>query len=212
MRTRSGKWSWGGPRGGSASIANPCTVSARTCAGQAVWAAVQVNPRTCAALWNSPQRGTFTCWSGFRPQLQPSLWLGARPGELTRIGSQRRDWFAGAARRRPTFVTGSELRSSAETLGAGRTACASTRRKAGRCSCADLAVFRYDRRAQPSERQSQRSRKSEQIYRPVYIAEASARFRQAVSDRSSIRRKASRTSGRIISQYRSTRTSCWAWP
>src|SRR4051812_33724230 len=45
--------------------------------------------------------------------------LGARPGELTQIGSQPRDWLRAQLAGAPPLLTGGELRSSAETLARG---------------------------------------------------------------------------------------------
>ena len=45
--------------------------------------------------------------------------LGARPGELAQIGSQPRDWLRAQLAGAPPLLTGSELRSSADTLARG---------------------------------------------------------------------------------------------
>jgi uncharacterized protein (DUF1800 family) len=92
--------------------------------------------------------------------------LGARPGELGRIGSEPRDWLRAQLAGAPPLVTGSELRTSAETLARALEARRERRANAG------AAVLKLG-----------------QVYRPVYVAEASARFRQAVStDRSFVER------------------------
>jgi uncharacterized protein (DUF1800 family) len=101
--------------------------------------------------------------------------LGARPGELDRIGSQPREWLRAQLAGSPPLLMDSELRNSADILAqalevrrelraAKRAAAASADSEAPGAANAVAAV-----------------KKVGQIYRPVYLAEASARLRQAVS-------------------------------
>jgi len=96
--------------------------------------------------------------------------LGARPGELAQIGSQSNDWLRAQLAGTPPLVTGAELHTSAETLGHA------------------LEVRRELRAAKRSAADSPdqanavaAALKLGQFYRPVYAAEATARFREAVT-------------------------------
>jgi uncharacterized protein (DUF1800 family) len=96
--------------------------------------------------------------------------LGARPGELAQIGSQPRDWLRAQLAGAPPLLTGSELRSSADTLARGLEVRRELR-EAKRAAATDSATEANAVAALT---------KVGQVYRPVYIAEASARFGQAV--------------------------------
>jgi uncharacterized protein (DUF1800 family) len=100
--------------------------------------------------------------------------LGAKPGELTQIGSQPRDWLYAQLSGAAPLLTGPELHSSAETLSRG------------------LEVRRELRAAKrtAAEATSDSDDKSNaiaavmkigQVYRPIYVAEATARLRQGVT-------------------------------
>jgi len=99
--------------------------------------------------------------------------LGAKPGELAQIGSQPRDWLYAQLSGAAPLLTGPELHSSAETLARGlevrRELRAAKRAAAEATSDSDdkanaVAAFM----------------KIGQVYRPIYIAEATARLRQGV--------------------------------
>jgi len=97
--------------------------------------------------------------------------LGARPGELTQIGSQPRDWLRAQLAGAPPLLTGGELHSSAETLARGL----EVRRE-----------LREAKRAAAAEPPTEANAvaalmKVGQVFRPIYVAEVSARFAQAVS-------------------------------
>ena len=107
--------------------------------------------------------------------------LGARPGEVTQIGSQPRDWLRAQLAGGAPLLTGAELRSSAETLARGL----DVRRelRAAKRAAADeqtSSVSGTDESAAQANAVAALM-KVGQIYRPIYIAEASARFRQGVS-------------------------------
>jgi uncharacterized protein (DUF1800 family) len=104
--------------------------------------------------------------------------LGARPGELAQIGSHSPDWLRAQLSGAPPLVTDSELRSSAETLARALDARRDLR-AAKRAAAAERTSQSSDRADAPN--QVAALTKVGQIYRPVYIAEASARFRQAVN-------------------------------
>ena len=125
--------------------------------------------------------------------------LGARPGEIAQIGSQPRDWLRSQLAGAPPLVTGAELHSSAETLARGmdlrRELRAAKRAAAAERGVAAGSGAGAERGAAP-ERTSLGSgttasgdeanavaalMKIGQVYRPIYVAEASARFRQGVS-------------------------------
>jgi uncharacterized protein (DUF1800 family) len=97
--------------------------------------------------------------------------LGAKPGELAAIGTHPRDWLVAQLAGSPPLLTGPELRSSAETLARGLDA----RRE-----------LRAARRAAADSDDNQASAvaallKVGQIFRPVYVAEARARFSEGVA-------------------------------
>lgn len=97
--------------------------------------------------------------------------LGARPGELAQIGSDPKGWLRAQLAGGPPLVTGSQLRSSAETLARGLDV-RNELRAAKRAALVEGAA---------TAEQAAALMKVAQVYRPVYIAEASARFRQAVT-------------------------------
>jgi uncharacterized protein (DUF1800 family) len=103
--------------------------------------------------------------------------LGARPGELAQIGSHAPDWLRAQLAGAPPLVMDSELRSSAETL--ARALDARRELRAAKRAAAERTSLSSDTTDTPN--QVAALTKVGQIYRPVYIAEASARFRQAVS-------------------------------
>jgi uncharacterized protein (DUF1800 family) len=107
--------------------------------------------------------------------------LGARPGELDRIGYEARDWLRAQLAGGPPLVTDSELRSSAETLARALDARRELR-AAKRAAAAERTPQTSDATETPNQANAVAALMNVgQIYRPVYIAEASARFRQAVS-------------------------------
>jgi uncharacterized protein (DUF1800 family) len=98
--------------------------------------------------------------------------LGAKPSELTQIGSQPRDWLYAQLSGAAPLLTGPELHSSAETLARG------------------LDVRRELRAAKRAAAEADSDDKANavasvmkigQIYRPIYVAEATARFHQSVT-------------------------------
>ena len=103
--------------------------------------------------------------------------LGARPGELAQIGSQPRDWLRAQLAGTPPLVTGSELRSSAETLARGLEVRRELREAKRTAAAQTTSAETADGHAIAAAALT----KVGQVYRPVYIAEASARFRQGVS-------------------------------
>ena len=104
--------------------------------------------------------------------------LGARPGELAQIGSQPRDWLSAQLADGPPLVTGSELRSSAETLSRAL----EVRRELRAAKRATAAQRSPDATDSGNEANAVAAFvKVGQMYRPVYISEATARFRQGVS-------------------------------
>ncbi len=101
--------------------------------------------------------------------------LGARPGELAQIRLHPQDWLRAQLAGAPPLLTGNELRGSAETLArdmelrhelrAAKQAAAADRNSSDTPNAASAAAALM---------------KVGQVDRPAYIAEASARFRQAV--------------------------------
>ena len=97
--------------------------------------------------------------------------LGARPGELAQIGAQPRDWLIAQLSGSAPLLTGPELHSSAETLARG------------------LEVRRELRAAKRAATEATSDAATSvagvmqigQIYRPIYIAEATARLHQGVT-------------------------------
>jgi len=101
--------------------------------------------------------------------------LGARPGELARIGGAPREWLREQLVGAPTVLTDPDLRSSAEILSRALEA----RRLLREAKQAAQAV----RTAADPAAQTKAAAallKVGQIYRPVYLAEATARFREDV--------------------------------
>jgi uncharacterized protein (DUF1800 family) len=98
--------------------------------------------------------------------------LGAKPAELTQIGSQPRDWLYAQLSGPAPLLTAPELHSSAETLARG------------------LDVRRELRAAKRAAADADSDDKANavaavmkigQVYRPIYVAEATARFHQGVT-------------------------------
>jgi uncharacterized protein (DUF1800 family) len=91
--------------------------------------------------------------------------LGARPGELAAIGGDAREWLRAQLAGGPPLLADGELRSSADVLTDA------------------LALRREIQAARKSGDTAQLDalQKLPQLLRPVYIAEATARFGQAVS-------------------------------
>jgi uncharacterized protein (DUF1800 family) len=106
--------------------------------------------------------------------------LGARPGELAQIGTQPRDWLRSQLTGAPPLITGSELHSSAETLARGL----DIRRElrvAKRAAAAERTSS-SDATGSPNEASAVAAlMKIGQFYRPIYVSEAGARFRQGVT-------------------------------
>jgi uncharacterized protein (DUF1800 family) len=94
--------------------------------------------------------------------------LGAKPAELAQIGSQPRDWLYAQLSGSAPLLTGPELHSSADTLARGldvrRELRAAKRAAAAADTNAVAAVMKIG-----------------QVYRPIYVAEATARFREGVT-------------------------------
>jgi uncharacterized protein (DUF1800 family) len=102
--------------------------------------------------------------------------LGARPGEMAQIGSQPRDWLRAQLSGAPPLLTGAELHSSAETLARGldvRRELRAAKRAAAESSAAPDSADQANAVAAVM--------KIGQVYRPIYVSEASARFRQGIS-------------------------------
>ena len=123
--------------------------------------------------------------------------LGARPGELGRIGGDARDWLIGQLKGSPPAVLGSGLRSSesvlVETLQFRREKrdAAGEKRAARRpdASGPSAAAGQGDPAAANGAAAIQNLLKLPQLYRPIYIDEATARLRHAVaSDRPFVER------------------------
>jgi uncharacterized protein (DUF1800 family) len=107
--------------------------------------------------------------------------LGARPGELAQIRSQPRDWLRAQLAGGPPLVTGTDLRSSAETL-ARALDVRRELRAAKRTAAAERISSSPDSADLPNQANAVAAfMKVGQVYRPVYVAEASARFSQGVS-------------------------------
>jgi uncharacterized protein (DUF1800 family) len=102
--------------------------------------------------------------------------LGARPGEIAQIGSQPRDWLRAQLSGAPPLLTGAELHSSAEALARSlgvRRELRAAKRASAESSAAPDSADQTDAVAT--------AMKIGQAYRPIYVAEASARFRQGIS-------------------------------
>ncbi|MFL6604593.1 MAG: DUF1800 family protein [Steroidobacteraceae bacterium] len=107
--------------------------------------------------------------------------LGARPGELAQIGSQPRDWLRAQLTGTPPLLTDTELRSSADTLSRALAARRDLR-AAKRAAAAERTSQSSDSTDSPNQANAVAAlMKVGQIYRPVYITEATARFRQALT-------------------------------
>jgi len=114
--------------------------------------------------------------------------LGARPGELPQIGAQPRDWLIAQLAGSAPLLTGPELHSSAETLARGlevrREQRAAKRAAAEARSDSDDNANDAGATANASADKATAAAavtKIGQIYRPVYIAEATARLHQGVT-------------------------------
>jgi uncharacterized protein (DUF1800 family) len=108
--------------------------------------------------------------------------LGAKPGELAQIGSQPRDWLYAQLSGAAPLLTGPELHSSAETLARGL----EVRRelRAAKRAAAEATPVSDDKVNAVAA-----VMKIGQVYRPIYIAEATARLHQGVTtDRSFVER------------------------
>jgi uncharacterized protein (DUF1800 family) len=112
--------------------------------------------------------------------------LGARPGELAQIGSQPLEWLRAQLAGTPPLLTDSELRNSADILARAlevrRELRAAKRAAAGRgpvrAAKADVGADADT----PSQANAVAAlTKLGQLYRPIYVAEAGARFHQAVA-------------------------------
>ncbi|MBX5459487.1 MAG: DUF1800 domain-containing protein [Steroidobacteraceae bacterium] len=101
--------------------------------------------------------------------------LGARPGELARIGPDARDWLTAQLKGGAPTLADSGLRSSADVL----VETFELRRKQREARNADA-----EREADAPSANAKAVRallKLPALYRPIYIAEANARFRHAVA-------------------------------
>jgi uncharacterized protein (DUF1800 family) len=86
--------------------------------------------------------------------------LGARPGELASIGGDGRDWLRAQLTGEPPAITDAQLASSAQVLG---------------------QAFALQREIQQARRAgADVQQKLPQLLKPIYMGEATARFRQAV--------------------------------
>jgi len=90
--------------------------------------------------------------------------LGARPGELAAIDGDGRDWLRAQLRAEPPALSDPQLRSSAQTLAQA------------------LELRQEMRAARKSDAAAAAAlQKLPQFLRPIYLSEASVRFREAVS-------------------------------
>jgi uncharacterized protein (DUF1800 family) len=106
--------------------------------------------------------------------------LGARPGELVQIGTQPRDWLRVQLVGSPPVLADTQLRGSAETLSKGLDVRRELR-TARRAAAADRSATSGGGDSSTQANAVAALMKVGQVYRPVYIAEASARFREAVN-------------------------------
>jgi len=99
--------------------------------------------------------------------------LGARPGELATIGGEPREWLRAQLGAPPAALAGAQLRSSRDILAQAL----ELRRElqAARKSGADGAAAEAGAAAEPA------LQKLPQFLRPIYLAEVTARFQQAVA-------------------------------
>ena len=116
--------------------------------------------------------------------------LGARPGELERIGSDARDWLIAQLKGSPPAVTDSGLRSSESVLvqtielRQEKRDAAGGKRPAGSPGAAESnATAEPGSSAEGNVRAGaiQNLLKLPQLYRPIYVDEATARLRQAAA-------------------------------
>jgi uncharacterized protein (DUF1800 family) len=126
---------------------------------------------------NSPEQRTPNVLERLSPAIASNRFgLGARPDEMTQIGAQPRDWLRAQLSGAPPLVTGAELHSSAETLARGldvRRELRAAKRAAAESSAAPESADQANAVAALM--------KVGQVYRPIYVAEASARLRQGVT-------------------------------
>jgi len=92
--------------------------------------------------------------------------LGARPGDLAAIGGDGRDWLRAQLRAGPPALSDPQLRPSQEIL----------------AQALELRQeIRAGRKSGPDDAAAAALQKLPQFLRPIYLSEASARFREAVS-------------------------------
>jgi uncharacterized protein (DUF1800 family) len=97
--------------------------------------------------------------------------LGARPGDLNAIGGDGRDWLQAQLKDASPLLSDSQLRSSADILTEALDLRREIRASRQAAASSDAAVGA----------QGAVLMKVPQLLRPIYVAEASARFRQAIS-------------------------------
>src|ERR1700704_1119154 len=92
--------------------------------------------------------------------------LGARPGDLAAIGGDGRDWLRAQLRAGPPALSDPQLRPSQEIL----------------AQALELRQeIRAGRKSGPDDAAAAALQRLPQFLRPIYLSEASARFREAVS-------------------------------
>jgi uncharacterized protein (DUF1800 family) len=93
--------------------------------------------------------------------------LGARPGELARVGSDARGWLTAQLAGGPPRLQGSELRGSADILS----------------QALELRRERRDARADSGAQNADAAvvMKVAQLYKPIYVDETTARIREALT-------------------------------
>jgi len=135
---------------------------------------VAVNAGTTHALFGTaPPSRTPNVLERLSPAIAANRFgLGAKPDELAQIGTQPRDWLCAQLAGAAPLLTGPELRSSSETLARGlevRRELRAAKRAAAEAASDDKANA------------AAAVMKIGQVYRPIYVAEATARFRQGVT-------------------------------
>jgi uncharacterized protein (DUF1800 family) len=105
--------------------------------------------------------------------------LGARPGDLSRIGTEPREWLRAQLTGSAPQLSDPLLRSSAATLSQGLEVRRELREAKRAASVRADSAPTADSPAQANAVAA--FLKVAQVYRPIYLAEASARLRQAVS-------------------------------
>jgi uncharacterized protein (DUF1800 family) len=106
--------------------------------------------------------------------------LGARPGELVRIGTQPREWLTAQLSGEPPRLADTELRSSAQTLVQALEARRELR------EAKQAAESGRGAKTASADSPSQANALAAllrvgEVYKPVYVAEASARLRESVT-------------------------------